>query len=111
LPSRRSPSLVDENFAHGSLSTRLQFFGGISSLILMLEARLSRLYLANIALPNRRCSQIHETIRVTNSGADTHFYIDEGYSMIRTEAPKDLEGRGLVNLARTTPELPVSILD
>ena len=26
--------------------------------------------------------------------------------MIRTEAPKDLEGRGVVNLARTTPELP-----
>lgn len=26
--------------------------------------------------------------------------------MIRTEAPKDFEGRGLANLARTTPELP-----
>jgi len=26
--------------------------------------------------------------------------------MMRTEAPKDLEGRGFVNLARTTPELP-----
>lgn len=26
--------------------------------------------------------------------------------MIRTEAPKDLEGRGWANLARTTPELP-----
>jgi len=32
--------------------------------------------------------------------------MDEGYSMIRTEAPKDLEGRGWANLARTTPELP-----
>lgn len=29
--------------------------------------------------------------------------------MIRTEAPKDLEGRGLLNLARTTPELPGKI--
>lgn len=27
--------------------------------------------------------------------------------MMRTEAPKDLEGRGVANLARTTPELPV----
>lgn len=27
--------------------------------------------------------------------------------MMRTEAPKDLEGRGVVNFARTTPELPV----
>lgn len=27
--------------------------------------------------------------------------------MMRTEAPNDLEGRGLVNFARTTPELPV----
>ena len=27
--------------------------------------------------------------------------------MMRTDAPKDLEGRGFVNLARTTPELPV----
>lgn len=35
------------------------------------------------------------------------FYIEEGYSMTRTEAPKDLVGRGEVNLARTTPELPV----
>jgi hypothetical protein len=26
--------------------------------------------------------------------------------MMRTEAPKDLAGRGLVNFARTTPELP-----
>lgn len=33
-------------------------------------------------------------------------YIDEGYSMTRTEAPKDFVGRGEVNLARTTPELP-----
>jgi hypothetical protein len=33
-------------------------------------------------------------------------YIEEGYSMMRTEAPKDLVGRGLENLARTTPELP-----
>lgn len=30
--------------------------------------------------------------------------------MTRTEAPKDLEGRGLVNLARTTPELPTRLL-
>lgn len=33
-------------------------------------------------------------------------YIDEGYSMTRTEAPKDFVGRGELNLARTTPELP-----
>lgn len=26
--------------------------------------------------------------------------------MMRTEAPKDREGRGVVNLARTTPEFP-----
>jgi hypothetical protein len=26
--------------------------------------------------------------------------------MMRTEAPKDLEGRGFVNFARTTPEFP-----
>lgn len=26
--------------------------------------------------------------------------------MMRTEAPKDRAGRGVVNLARTTPELP-----
>ena len=26
--------------------------------------------------------------------------------MTRTEAPNDLEGRGVLNLARTTPELP-----
>lgn len=26
--------------------------------------------------------------------------------MMRTEAPKERAGRGLVNLARTTPELP-----
>ena len=33
-------------------------------------------------------------------------YIDEGYSMIRTEAPKDFGGRLWRNCARTTPELP-----
>ena len=33
-------------------------------------------------------------------------YIEDGYNMTRTEAPKDLVGRGEVNLARTTPELP-----
>lgn len=42
----------------------------------------------------------------TNSSPKPFFYIDEGYSMTRTEAPKDLEGRGEVNLARTTPEFP-----
>lgn len=35
------------------------------------------------------------------------FYIDDGYSMIRTDAPKDLGGRLFRNCARTTPELPV----
>jgi hypothetical protein len=30
--------------------------------------------------------------------------------MIRTDAPKDLEGRGLANFARTTPELPGNAL-
>ena len=29
---------------------------------------------------------------------------------MRTEAPKDLAGRGFVNFARTTPELPAEIL-
>ncbi len=29
--------------------------------------------------------------------------------MIRTDAPKDLEGRGVVNFARTTPEFPVPV--
>ena len=28
--------------------------------------------------------------------------------MMRTEAPKDLAGRGFVNFARTTPELPAN---
>lgn len=46
------------------------------------------------------------TALTTNSIPKPFFYIDEGYSMTRTEAPKDLEGRGEVNLARTTPELP-----
>lgn len=27
--------------------------------------------------------------------------------MMRTEAPKDFAGRGVANLARTTPELPI----
>ena len=30
--------------------------------------------------------------------------------MMRTEAPKDLEGRGFVNFARTTPELPSQLV-
>lgn len=30
--------------------------------------------------------------------------------MTRTEAPKDFEGRGWANLARTTPELPVTFV-
>lgn len=30
--------------------------------------------------------------------------------MMRTEAPKEREGRGLENLARTTPELPMLII-
>lgn len=30
--------------------------------------------------------------------------------MTRTEAPKDFVGRGEVNLARTTPELPGAVL-
>lgn len=29
--------------------------------------------------------------------------------MMRTEAPKDLAGRGFVNFARTTPELPANV--
>ena len=30
--------------------------------------------------------------------------------MMRTDAPKDRAGRGLVNLARTTPELPCGLV-
>lgn len=37
-------------------------------------------------------------------------YIEEGYSMTRTEAPKDLGGRLLRNLARTTPLLPCGLV-
>jgi len=33
-------------------------------------------------------------------------YIEDGYNMILTEAPKDLGGRLFLNLARTMPELP-----
>lgn len=46
------------------------------------------------------------TVLTTNSIPNPRTYIEEGYSMTRTEAPKDLVGRGEVNLARTTPELP-----
>ena len=46
-------------------------------------------------------------IAPTTNSVRKKTYIDEGYSMIRTEAPKDLAGRGWVNFARTTPELPV----
>lgn len=54
-----------------------------------------------------QCSQMR-TVLTTNSIPKAP-YIAEGYSMTRTEAPKDLVGRGLTNLARTTPELPVEI--
>jgi hypothetical protein len=47
-----------------------------------------------------------KTVLTTNSIPEP-CYIDEGYSITRTEAPKDFVGRGEVNLARTTPELPV----
>jgi hypothetical protein len=33
-------------------------------------------------------------------------YIEDGYNIILTDAPKDLGGRLLRNCARTTPELP-----
>lgn len=52
-----------------------------------------------------QCSQMR-TALTTNSSPKPFFYIDEGYNMTRTEAPKDLVGRGEVNLARTTPEFP-----
>lgn len=35
-----------------------------------------------------------------------HNYIEEGYNITRTEAPKDLGGRFRRNCALTTPELP-----
>jgi hypothetical protein len=35
-------------------------------------------------------------------------YIEDGYSITRTDAPKDLGGRLRLNCARTTPELPAS---
>lgn len=53
-----------------------------------------------------QCSQM-KTILTTNSIPNPRTYIEEGYSITRTDAPKDLVGRGEVNLARTTPELPV----
>ena len=35
-----------------------------------------------------------------------HIYMEEGYSITRTEAPKERGGRLCLNCARTTPELP-----
>lgn len=37
-------------------------------------------------------------------------YIDDGYNIIRTDAPKDLGGRLRLNCALTIPELPKIML-
>jgi hypothetical protein len=37
-------------------------------------------------------------------------YIEDGYNMTLTDAPNDFGGRLRLNCARTTPELPVSIV-
>jgi hypothetical protein len=47
-----------------------------------------------------------ETDDTPNSVLVPPIYIEEGYSIMRTEAPKERAGRGVENLARTTPELP-----
>ena len=36
-------------------------------------------------------------------------YIEDGYNITRTDAPKDLGGRLCLNCARTTPELPYHV--
>jgi len=35
------------------------------------------------------------------------FYIEDGYNIILTDAPKDFGGRLRLNCARTTPEFPI----
>ena len=42
-----------------------------------------------------------------NSRKDRPFYIEDGYNIILTDAPKDFGGRLRLNCARTTPEFPV----
>jgi hypothetical protein len=63
----------------------------------------------------------HRSIAMTESGMSTvtilakqlpepsiHSpYIEDGYNITRTDAPKDLGGRLRLNCARTTPELPL----
>lgn len=53
-------------------------------------------------------SNIFITFHANNSNPST--YIEEGYNMIRTDAPNDLGGRLRLNCALTMPELPVTVL-
>ena len=68
-----------------------------------------------IRLPARLCTHscldlvtieafINHSFHATNSKPSS--YIEDGYNITRTDAPKDLGGRLRLNCARTTPELP-----
>ena len=57
-------------------------------------------------LSSDQCSQNSNPPLLATPFQTIH-YINEGYSITRTEAPKDFVGSGEVNLARTTPELPI----
>jgi hypothetical protein len=46
----------------------------------------------------------HHHFHATNSEPSS--YIEDGYNITLTDAPKDLGGRLRLNCARTTPELP-----
>ncbi len=46
------------------------------------------------------------TIISTHPNSDPSSYIEDGYNITLTDAPKDLGGRLRLNCARTTPELP-----
>jgi len=54
--------------------------------------------------PNQSISSIILPYHATNSKPSS--YIEDGYSITLTDAPKDLGGRLFLNCARTTPELP-----
>lgn len=48
----------------------------------------------------------HNNRRPCNQLPNQSSYIEDGYSITRTDAPKDLGGRFRLNCARTTPERP-----
>jgi hypothetical protein len=54
--------------------------------------------------PNQSISSTILPFHATNSKPSS--YIEDGYSITLTDAPKDLGGRLFLNCARTTPELP-----